>query len=98
MKRYIIAVTGLTKTDEKSFIEFIRENECNWWHRIENVWLIVDKSEKTSADRIRTFLKEISNSRVGFVDEIRSETWSGFAPKNTIEETFSWLYRNWHSD
>jgi len=95
MKRFIAAVTGLTKDDEKSFIEFFKERGMGWWHRIDNVWLIATSKDDIGAAEIRDFLHNIKDSRVSIVSEVDVSTWAGFGPKSTVDETFSWVERNW---
>jgi hypothetical protein len=96
MKRYLVAVTGLKADDEKAIINFARKKGVGWWHRISNVWLIVDPNDKTSAEEIRDLLFDMSNSKVGLVLEgPAADLWVGFAAKDQAEETFTWLDKNW---
>jgi hypothetical protein len=98
MKKYIVAVTGLNEADEKLFIEFIRENNGSWWHRIENVWLITDKDGALTAKSLRDFLMALDSSKVAIVNEIANDLhWSAFSPESTKKDTFAWVHRNWTS-
>lgn len=100
MRRYIAAITGMTKTDERRFLGFIKENGWGWWHRIDNFWLIIDahKDKESSAEDIRDFLMPLSGS-IGLVIELPPEDsgWAGYGPASTADELFSWFEANWPS-
>ena len=94
MKRFIVAVSGLTSEDEKAFIDFLSDCGVSWWHRIPNFWLLVDGDDKLSAKKIRDHLRGIEASTRAIVMENRTEeTWSGFQGRD--DNVFKWLHRNW---
>jgi hypothetical protein len=99
MKRYVAAITGMTKADEQRFLGFIKENRWGWWHRIDNFWLIIDSTEESNLEQIRDFLMPLSGS-IGIVLEVPEAAtgWMGFGPTSTADEFFSWLDTNWSSD
>jgi hypothetical protein len=96
MKRYIVAVASLTTDDEKSFIKFIREKKFGWWHRIANLWLLIDNSEISDAAEIRNFVLGLDSAKIGLVLENPSQTtWAGFSEEDKLKESFAWIEKNW---
>jgi hypothetical protein len=97
MKRYIAAVEGMTKDHENRFLDYIRTNKWGWWHRVANVWLIIDWSETASAEQIRNFLLSLNiNGAVGIVVPVADgNSWSGLGPKTTLKQTFQWVHDHW---
>jgi hypothetical protein len=93
MKRYIVAVSGLTDIEETEFIEFARANELKWWHYIGNFWLLIDPNENLDAARIRDKLHAMKSSmRCIVIENPDNETWAGFGPKE--KHIFDWVKKN----
>lgn len=96
-RRYMIMVDGLDKDAEKKIIEFLRDNDVAWWHRIPNVWLVTDSNEQLSATIIRDFIKSLPKRSGGacLVMQIsQHDTWAGYRRQNE-NDTFEWLKKNW---
>jgi hypothetical protein len=94
-KRYLVAINGIKKDDEKDFIEFLRSKNILWWHWIEGCWLLVDESDEDNKIVIRDYLKELESSRRCLIFEIENTgNWIGFGPK-TPKNMFSWLKSTW---
>ena len=95
MKLYIVAVSGLTDIEEREFIEFARANGMNWWHWIENIWLLIDPDERFDAARIRDKLRAMKSSKRCIVIEKNPdyETWAEFGPQE--KDLFNWVKKNW---
>lgn len=95
-KSFVVAVSGLTNDEEKSFVEFIRKKKMGWWHRIANFWLIVDHSGAITTYEIRDFLTALNGSKIGLVlENPSSDRWAGFASADKLDETFAWMERTW---
>jgi hypothetical protein len=47
-RRYIVAVSGLTKDDEKLFLDFLKEKRLAWWHWIDGFWPLVSETSFTN--------------------------------------------------
>jgi hypothetical protein len=95
-KRYLVAVDGLDKADEKQFIEFLREKGIGWWHWIPGFWMLVDPSGEDSRDAIRDYLHEMPSTTRGLVFDVEEQSfWSGFGPETTKSNMFKWLSSTW---
>jgi hypothetical protein len=93
---YAIAVSGLTKDDEKAFIEYLRSKRMLWWHWIDGFWLVIDKDGEVSISEIRDYLHAMSNSKRCLVIELdRDSDWSGFGASSQGESIFTWLKKTW---
>jgi hypothetical protein len=96
-KRYLVSVSGLTKEDEKNFIDFLRSKGILWWHWINDFWMLVEKEGEDSKTQIRDFLRALESSRRGLVIEIEGEArWAGFGPKLPEKDMFKWLRSTWN--
>jgi hypothetical protein len=97
MKRFIISLDKTTNSQEKEFIEYIKENRYGWWHWLSHTWLIVDSRDYLNAAKLRDKLDEIFPSVYNLVIELRSkdDTWSGFGPTSEEKNMFNWLEKNW---
>lgn len=95
--KYIVLMEGLTKREEKEFIEFLDEKNIAWWHRIPNTWLLVDKNRRINSDKLRDFLKFLAMDSSGACLVMKIEKydgWSGYRRAGE-DDTFDWLKRNW---
>lgn len=93
-RRYIVAVSGLTKDDEKLFLDFLKEKKLAWWHWIDGFWLLLDRRDAVSAVSLRDKLHELSSSRRSLVLEVGEDvTWAGFGPSK--QGMFRWIKETW---
>lgn len=99
-KKYVAAVTGLIAAEEKEFIAFLRRNGANWWHWIDNFWLIIDDNNNLTTESIRDHLMSISSAKRAIVMNLEAETeeagWAGFAASKDREKMFKWVHGNWN--
>ena len=97
-KRYIVGINSLTEEQEKAFLEYISSNELAWWHWINNLWLIVDRSGKLTAKKLRDDLMEIvPETYLIVMDGIDGRCW-GFGPKGKKRNMFNWLDNTWYGN
>ncbi len=96
-KRFVVALDSSAKSQNESFISYIKDNRLGWWHWIGNFWLLVDSSGTLTAAKLRTDLGEIYQGVNKLVLELRDndDTWAGFGPKTENKDMFAWLKRNW---
>ena len=95
-RRFIVAIDGMTKEEERKFIEWIRSEGFGWWHWISNLWLLTSRSEETSAKKIRDQIGELSDHRHNLVIEIPEDIdWQGYGPSNEKRNMFNWLKTTW---
>lgn len=92
---YVIGVEGLKADDERRFLEYLKKQNIDWWHWVDNFWLLKANSPKLGAD-IRTFLKGMDNSRRGLVLEVEPVFWNGFFESG--KPIFEWVHENWGKD
>lgn len=97
-KRYIVGINSMTEEQEKAFLEYISSNEFAWWHWINNLWLIVDRSGKLTAEKLRNDLLEIAPDERNLVIEAGGNDCYGFGPKGEKRNMFKWLNNTWYGD
>jgi hypothetical protein len=98
-RRFIVAVSGLDKGDQDAFVKFIREKSMGWWHWIDDVWLLTDRTESVTTTEIRDHLKALNSSRRCMVFEVpEDKTWSGFGPNKPPQDMFHWIKNTWHGE
>jgi len=99
MKLYVVGVTGLSKEEERLFIEFVQEHGMGWWHHMANFWLVADPHEKSSVKKMRDFLMGLQTSKRALVMEVQPDAnWGGFAGKADLKKMFEWLHKNVRGD
>lgn len=96
-KRYIICIANSNNESDKQFMNYITENNLEWWHWIDNVWLISDGGGMLSASLIRDKLNIFYPDENKIVFEIgqKSDRWAGFGPKNENQNMFEWIENYW---
>ncbi len=95
-RRFVVTVNGLTKDQERSFIEHIRELGLAWWHWIDNFWLLVDRHDKTNVTELRDALKRFRGpSDAWFLKFPEDVTWAGLGPKTEDSDMFKWIRSTW---
>ncbi len=99
MKRFVVATEALTSEQEMAFLGFVQENSLSWWHRIDNVWLIVDRADKMTPRMFRDKIKEIAPGKdVLVLDILEVGLWSGYGPASAKNSMFEWLLNTWRPD
>ena len=97
-KRYIVCINNSTAEQEQLFINYAKENGLGWWHWLNNVWFLVDSSNKVSSEVIRDKIIEIFNGEFNIVVELNSngvDTWNGYGPSSENNDMFRWVDKNW---
>ena len=97
-KRFVIGVDNTTADEDKKFCDFLDENQCSWWHWVDNLWLVIDTSDELKADEIRDALGLAARGKSCLVTEVEGPTdWAGFGPsgKGAKKNMFDWLDEKW---
>lgn len=96
-KRFVVALDSSNKSQNDSFVEYIKDKGYGWWHWIDNFWLLTDSSGNLTAAKLRTDLGEIYPGVHKLVLELRGndDDWAGFGPNSEKKNMFSWLKSNW---
>lgn len=96
-KRFILSLDSSTTEQDELFEKFVDENGLDWWHWLNNLWLLVDPKGNFSASEIRDEANRIYPHVNKLVLEIRSDddTWSGFGPSKPEKDMFKWIKENW---
>lgn len=98
-KRFVVGIDTITEEQEKAFLEYLKTNSLAFWHWIDNFWLIVDRSEKFTAKKLRGEIKKLIPSERLLVIEVKGRgRWSGFGPKTEKRNMFNWLHNTWSRD
>lgn len=91
--RFVIAAEGLTKDQEKIFIDWIKQSKLESWHWIENFWLIYDPEQSLATSQIRDKIFDIESSAKCLVMKIEEDLgWSGMGDD---EAMFQWFRSVW---
>jgi len=92
-KRFIILVDNATKLEDERFWQFISNKGFDWWHYINNSWLLSTPSNYTSK-LIAEKMHEIYPGKKMIIFELKKdaiETWSGYGPVNDKRNMFDWV-------
>ena len=94
--KFIVSVDQFSDENVRIFAEFLKCYGCGWWHWIQNIWLVIDYTEKLTAEIIANKLNEIeknTNNLVFKIDNIQK--WHGYGPKIEDSTYFKWIRENW---
>jgi hypothetical protein len=100
MKKLFVVTTDPTLIEQdKLFQEWI-ESTFNWWHWIQQTWLLIDDDGTHSAASIRDQCKQFFPGITTMIIEITSQgtTWAGFGPTGKTDpdkDMFAWLKEYW---
>lgn len=99
MRKFAVAVEGMSKEQEKAFLAFCKSKKLGWWHWIGNFWLLLDSSDSVSVSDIRDGIKSITGSSACIVLAVReSGAWAGVSKTEPKGKMFEWIRRNWFSN
>lgn len=96
MKKFIIALDNSNSEKNDKFLEYINDNNLNWWHWINNFWIVIDSEDSLTALDLRNVVYEIFKENA-FVMEFQKDSWGGFGPssdKPDGKNMFNWLHKN----
>jgi len=100
-KLFVVTSNPTTIEQDEVFQEWIEAN-FNWWHWLNQTWLLVDEDGTHTAVGIRDEVKELFPGVHFLVLETRADggtRWAGFGPNSATESErnmFTWLKENWH--
>lgn len=96
-KRFIVLLDSETREQNKKFKSYIKEDKYNWWHWLNNSWLVIDESGELTAAKLRTDLADFFPGVHKLVIELKdkNDTWAGYGPSTEDENMFKWLKKNW---
>lgn len=103
MKKLFVVVTNPTTLEQdKAFQEWL-SGKFNWWHWLNETWLLVDSYGIYDASEIRDKARECFPSINNLVLEFskNNTNWAGFGPKNDTDASknmFAWIRKNWKLD
>lgn len=93
MRKFIVTIEESTEEQDNLFLDYIKENEFNWWHWIKNFWIIIDYKDTINSLTLRDKVSEIYGSR-NLVLEFEKKGWGGFGPNSDEpggKNMFNWL-------
>ena len=95
-RRFIVAVNTLTAEQEKQFAADLNNAGLDWWHWIQNFWLVIDRSNQYGAENIRNHLANIMPGRFSMIMEVEpTGNWAGFGPTGDQLSMSQWLEDSW---
>ena len=95
MKRFVVAIDGLTAVQTKKISDIFRGKQ-GWWHWIDGFWLVTDKTNTLTAAEIRDAIGEVVPSARRIVIEITGhEAWAGYGPTKESKNMFKWIRETW---
>ncbi len=94
-RKFIVAAQGLTKSEQRDFISYLRAQKVAWWHWISGVWLIVDQGDQIELEDMRSHLRKTSASRAIAIEVGGDKEWAGFGPSGNGKDMFQWLHDAW---
>jgi len=75
-KWFVVGTESITAEQEKSFIDYIKDNGFGWWHWIPNFWLITGEGSPSCIE-IRDELHKLAPGKDIIVVEFKPVTWAG---------------------
>jgi hypothetical protein len=96
-KRFIVAVESGTKEQQDAFTEYLRGQGFGWWHWIDNLWLLVDSTGKTTGSDLTSQVNATFPTLNCMVFELSADgdTWAGYGPRTEASNMFTWMRQNW---
>lgn len=93
MKKFILAVEGLSNETAKELVSIFEKNNLGYWHYVGDLWLIYAKHDtKINASWIRDEVGKLGKNNC-FAMEVPDGYmgWAARSPKNSHE----WLHTYW---
>ena len=101
-KRFVVATNGTTVLQDQAFKEALntRFPRLGWWHRLDELWLIVEDEDRLDAKTLRVIARECFAPKKLLVLEIREDgdNWAGLGPAGSAQEMFAWLHTHWKNE
>jgi hypothetical protein len=94
-KHFVLAVGPISPEEEKAITAYLQGKHA-WWHWIGGFWLIIDSSEKLTAETIRDHVHTVAPSaRILVLEVQRSSDWAGIGPQTKEKDMFRWIQQFW---
>ena len=100
-QRFVVLASDLSAEESKSFFNWLKENDCGWWHWIDNCWLVYNEETwGITAQKLRDALVKAAPAKNCLVLEIDEPiTWAGFGPTSKERNMFRWIKdKGWGKD
>jgi hypothetical protein len=97
-KRFVLLLDTTTAEQNKNFLDQIKKAGFNWWHWIQDAWLLVDSTGEWTSARVRDLASEYYPGVDKLVLELRddgTDTWGSYGPKTEKRDMAKWLKTNW---
>ncbi len=96
MTRRFVVAAKLDRSEQEALMAFVKARHLAWWHWIDNVWLVTDRSDTLSAKEMRDELVALVPSVRCVVIEVGADAkWAGKGPKSGGKDMFKWLRNTW---
>lgn len=99
MRKLFVVTSDSTTADQDNVFRKWIEPRFNWWHWIEQTWLLVDENGTYTVYELRDKVKECFPGVYVMVLEVSKDgkaRWAGFGAKGDAKNMFTWLKENWH--
>jgi hypothetical protein len=96
-KLFIVTSDPTSEEQDKVFQEWI-EAEFNWWHWLQQTWMLVDEYGVHTALEIRDKARDTFPGVYLMVFEISRDrsTWAGWGANSEKRNMFAWIIDNWN--
>jgi hypothetical protein len=98
MRHFVIAVQGLQPDQERQLADYVAAFG-NWWHWIDNLWLLVTSDTDIKTRAIVQKITELNSASNAVVFEFPEDIdWSARLPRDDKSDSVAggeWLYRYW---
>jgi hypothetical protein len=94
-RRFIMMTDALTEAEEQALAAAMEEPPV-WWHWLPNSWLVVDRSDVTTATSIRDKFQAITSTKRCMVIEVDHKQWAGMTrPDSQGRSMTEWIEHFW---
>jgi hypothetical protein len=91
MRRFVIVVDKSTEAEVDSIIKLLNASGYDWWHWLNDLWLMTTPSGDTAVSAVIEAVTKISNPKKVFITEVSVVDWIAFVPPKSRE----WLDQYW---
>lgn len=87
----------MTSAQEVALGEYLTSAGHQWWHRIDNFWLVVTNDSVKHSDLLAIFRLSSPGNNCMVVSADEHGYWYGSGPDDINNEYYIWMRKNWHT-
>ena len=98
-RRFVVGLNEVPKEQEKEIVRYMNANGFGWWHWLDNFWMVIDRQNILSTEKLRDDLRKIApDTNMMVIEVVGYTSWSGFGPTAPKGNMFDWIHKTWGSD